>query len=545
MPARSHSTAEAPLFPVIWTPDAQAGSSNPLPPMLGFRELLLRSHEIIGLAVAEPPAHSALLRILYALTARITGLDESGPGDWGDRRLDVVDAGSLPADGINAYFARWGHRFFVFDPEGGRPWMQDPRLAEQCDAGNTAGVNKLIVTRPAGNNHSWFTHASDLAPTLPTVSDAVLNLLVWHFYGPSGRCSAREVGGVKTASATAGPLRTALSYHPEGENLFQTLLAGLTPPETTVRRAVDLCPWEWEQLPDPDVLPNDRSGPMALLTACSSHALLLVRDEDQPDVVADAYITWAYRGGRIPRDDAYLIWQISQEGNRYPRPADSKRALWRDVDALLLYETGGPAQPRRPRVFNTAFDVAETLRVRALGFEQEGQAKDRQFVEGSTPPLLGRVESHAPRTEAAVAWLRRLGELYGRRLDRAVRKAWSLYVNDLKAEHSTWSAEAGARYWPQAETEFWTRYRLLDRTAAVLDAGLDRASTRKAFLTFAERSFEEVTSPVASNARGARALAQARVELYGGQRPKKDGRGQTAGSAPHLIPPDRHGGVSA
>ncbi|MCZ0978762.1 type I-E CRISPR-associated protein Cse1/CasA [Streptomyces diastatochromogenes] len=194
MPARSHSTAEAPLFPVIWAPHAHSSTSEPLPRMLGFRELLLRSHDITGLAVAEPPAHSALLRILYALTARVTRLDESGPGDWGERRMDVVEAGRLPAEAIEEYFAAWGHRFFVFDGEGGRPWMQDPRLAEQCDADNTAGVNKLIVTRPAGNNHSWFTHVSPLSPTLPTVSEAILNLLVWHFYGPSGRCSARDVG---------------------------------------------------------------------------------------------------------------------------------------------------------------------------------------------------------------------------------------------------------------------------------------------------------------------------------------------------------------
>ncbi|MFB7234082.1 type I-E CRISPR-associated protein Cse1/CasA [Streptomyces sp. NPDC056269] len=543
MPTRSHSTVLSPLFPVIWAPHARSSSSHPLPEMVGFRELLLRSHDIAGLAVAEPPAHSALLRILYALTARVTRLDESGPGDWGERRMDVVEAGELPAEAIEEYFAVWGHRFFVFDAEGGRPWMQDPRLAQQCDAGNTAGVNKLIVTRPAGNNHSWFTHVSALSPTLPTVSEAVLNLLVWHFYGPSGRCSARDVGGVKTASASAGPLRTALSYHPEGENLFQTLLAGLTPPEATIRRDVDLCPWEWEELPDPETPPTDRTGPLALLTACSSHALLLVADEERPDTVADAFITWAYRGERIPRDDAYLIWQMSQQGNRYPRPADSGRALWRDVDALLLYEAGGPAQPRRPRVFNTAFEVAETLRVRALGFEQEGQAKDRQFVEGSTPPLLGFVEEDAPRTEAAVGRLRRLGELYGRRLDRAVRKAWALYVNDPKAEHSSWSAEAGARYWPQAETEFWSRYRQLDRSSASLDAGLDRKSTRKALFALAESSYDTVTAPLTSHMRGARAVADARIELYGGRRTNKGaGSGSTAGS--DLEPTESDQGVS-
>jgi CRISPR system Cascade subunit CasA len=495
-----------------------------LPERVGLRDLLERSGQIAGLAVVEPPAHSALLRVLYALTARVTGLDEAPPGtpDWGDRRLDILDEGRLSQKGIDGYLAKVHDRFFVFDPVGGRPWMQDARLAEQCDPSNTAGVNKLVVTRPAGNNHAWFGHVNAAAPQKPDVADAVLNLLVWHYYGPSGRCSSREVGGVKSASATAGPLRTALSYHPEGDTLLQTLLAGLVRPGAAVRRAEDRCPWEWDALPDPEKAPRAPVGVCSRLTACSQHALLLVPDPDNPGLVADAFITWAYRAGRLPRADDYLIWQVSQQGNPYPRPADAGRALWRDLDALLLAHPSGAAQPKRPAVFETAFEISETLRVRALGFEQDGQAKDNQFVDAATPPVLGHVERESgPRTASAVGRLRQLGELYGRRLDRAVKKAWAGYTRDAKADAGAWAAEAAALYWPRAEDEFWSRFRALDRASRAVDAGLDRREARRAFLRLAEEAYETVTASVVGTLRGASAVSAARIELYGGVRKKK------------------------
>ncbi|MFJ9703531.1 type I-E CRISPR-associated protein Cse1/CasA [Streptomyces fradiae] len=520
MPGGSYSLIDEPWIPVRWRPDAQGGADDDLPARVGLRDVLLRARSIAGLAVAEPPAHTALLRILYALTARVTKLDEAGPGDWAERRVDVLAEGSLPARGVDEYFDPYRQRFFLYDPVGGRPWMQDARLAEQCDPAKTAGVNKLVVTRPAGNNHAWFRHGSDAAPDLPTASEAVLNLLVWHYFGPSGRCSSREVNGMSSASATAGPLRTALSYHPEGDNLFETLLAGLVPPPRTVRRGEDQCPWEWDELPDPDQAPKAPAGPCARLTACSQHALLLVPEGDG-QLVRDAYITWAYREGRIPRDDDFLIWQISQQNNRYPRPADANRGLWRDLDALLLLKPSGTAQPERPRVFHTAHEVSERLRVRALGFDQEGQAKDTQFVDASTPQVFDVVEEQAQHTAPAVGRLRQLGELFGWRLERAVKRAWAAYTTDAKAKPDTWVAEAAARYWPRAEREFWHRFRDLDRDNALPNGGLDAAETRKAFLRLAEEAYEAVTATVTRTQRGAKAVFEARIELYGGNRKKK------------------------
>lgn len=504
----AYNLFDEPWIPVRWLPcdeedDHPDGDDPARPDEVGLRELLVHAHRIERIAIATPPALSALYRVLYALTARLTGLDEAGPGNWSTRRIHLVDDGRFDAAKVAEFAELHRHRFDLFDPV--RPFLQDPRLAGQCDPANTAGVDKLITTRPSGNNHSWFQHVNSAAPDLPTPAQAVLHLLVWHYYGPSGRCSSRTVGSVKAANSTAGPLRSTLSYHPEGESLFESLLAGLPEPRGDVRRGSDLCPWEREDLPDPVAAPPALKGPCSELTARSQHALLLVPDAEGR-LVRDAFITWAFRD-KIPREgDPYLIWQTSKEGNAYPRPADSRRALWRDLDALLLQDPAGSAKPRRPAVFSTASEVSEELRVRALGFEQDGQAKDVQFVDATTPPVLGFVE----RAEGAaiaieIGRLRVLGERYGNRLSRAVKKAWAGFTDAPKIRDCTWAVDAAARYWPAAEAEFWKRLGERDFDAAPA-----------AFRQLAERAYDTVTYGALGTMRGARAVTAARIELYGG-----------------------------
>ncbi|MEV7783157.1 type I-E CRISPR-associated protein Cse1/CasA [Kitasatospora sp. NPDC088351] len=500
---------DEPWIPVLWRAGTAGGRGVERPGTVGLHQLLLCAHEIEQVAVAVPPALSALYRVLYAVTARLAGLDEAGPrdgagpqGDWSERRVGLADRGFFDPAEVEAFVADNRHRFDLFHPV--RPFLQDPRLAGQCDPQNTAGVDKLITTRPSGNNHAWFRHVDAAAPNLPSPAEAVLHLLVWHYYGPSGRCSSRTAGDVKAANSSAGPLRSSLSYHPEGESLFETLLAGLPEPGARVSRATDLCPWEWVELPDPAGVPPVLKGRCSELTARSQHALLLVPDATGGRV-KDAFITWAYRDKISREGDPYLIWQTSKEGNAYPRPADSQRALWRDLDALLLKDPAGSAEPRRPAVFFTAAEVSEYLRVRALGFEQDGQAKDVQFVDATTPPVLELAEENEPELAVQVGRLRMLGERYGNRLDRAVKKAWAVFTEAPKIRDCTWAVDAAARYWPAAEAEFWRRLNARDFDGAAA-----------AFRLIAERAYDTVTHGALGTLRGAKACSGARVELYGG-----------------------------
>ncbi|MEU8597286.1 type I-E CRISPR-associated protein Cse1/CasA [Streptomyces globisporus] len=502
---------EQPWIPVAWL----EGKSGP--PYLGLRSLFLRAGEIRTLLIPEAPAHSALLRLLYALTARITALDEAGPGSWGDRREEILEQGfpeqsiELPGGrkaGITGYFDQWAHRFDLFDHD--RPWLQDPRLPDQCDRNQTAGIHKLVMSRAAGNNHSWFGHWSHAALVLPPLSQATLSLLTWHYWGAPGALSRRAVDHVSHHYAKASPLRAALSYHPECDNLLLTLLAGLTPPDGDVSRQTDLCPWEREDLPDPLKPMPEPQGPCSRLTACSQHALYLVAAEDG-EYTTDAYITWAYDAGRIRPEDDYLIWDIGKDGETFPRLARSSRSLWRDIDALLLKQLDD-ASPIQPKVMDHAFDVSEYLRVRALGFEQDAsQAANHQYVDSTTPVLLSRVEEDVVSSDLPVRQLRELGELFGHRLEQATKEARLKYTDDKKNDPGAWLDAVAARYWPSAEDEFWSRFRQLTRSGGAVDSRFDFEAACRAFGRHALDAYEAVTDSVTRTPRGAKAVTSAKA----------------------------------
>lgn len=493
-----------PWVPVAWQDDAQTPLGERRS-AIGLSELLVHAHEISSVEVSAPPALSALYRVLYALAARVSGLDEGGP-EWEELREELIDAGRFDPESVSAYFKRFPDRFMLFHPD--RPFLQDPRLSTQCS--KTAGVNKLVPGRAAGNNHSWFGHHNDSNPSAAPAAQAFLDLLTWTYYGSSGRCSTRVTAGNSESNTKAGPLRSALSYHPVGSSLFETLVAGIPGPRGELNRKDDPCPWERADLPDPDT-PAEVRGICSWLTARSQHAILLVPDAGG-SLVVDAYVTWAYRESVSSPPDPYLIWQVSQAGNAYPRRADAGRALWRDLDALqdaALHDKGSDShRPKQPPVFKDLPGIA-ALRVQALGFDQDGQAKDTQFVAGLTPPSFTAEWLRAQGKNAArLGDLRAAAETAGGRLTYAAKKAWSTYTGE-KLGDCAWSEHASARYWPAAEGEFWRR----------LEAD-DYDGLHRAFRRIAEPIYDEITKTAVANLRGARAAELARFELYGGW-PKK------------------------
>lgn len=501
-------------IPVSWT--AEAPPELRQRSALGLRELLEHAHLVKALEVTVPPALSALYRLLYVLAARVTGtaarpgLDiacEDEEFSWLDRRREVLAGGRFAADGIEAYFARFPDRFDLFDTK--RPFLQDPRLAQQCP--KSSGVNKLVVGRASGSNHSWFGgHHFDDDPLAVSAQQAFLNLLVSLSYGPSGRCSTRVVGDVNKADTRVGPLRAALSYHPVGKNLFHTLIAGIPRPDR-FDGAEDHCPWEQAQLTEP-LSPPTVSGLGSWLTGRSQHAVLLVPDQSRTRVV-DAYVTWAFRetviGDEANTDgigDPLLIWQTSKKGDPYARRADAGRALWRDLDSLIGHKPADSAQPRRPPVFSD-LPALPGLRVQALGFDQvREQARDNQFVSALTPPVFDLYQDDEIVLRQRVGDLRVAAEGIGQRLDAATKKAWAAFTAG-KISDCSWSEQAAARYWPEAEKEFWRR--LTEREFDGLWF---------AFRQIAEPIFTAVTRPAKISPRGTRAVERARTDLYGRRR---------------------------
>ncbi|MGW1143648.1 type I-E CRISPR-associated protein Cse1/CasA [Streptomyces sp. NPDC002454] len=511
---------DEPWVPVRWLPGREG------PDSVGLQDLLERCQDIAALDIPFAAAQSALLRVLYALTARVTGLDEDPCGDWTKRREGVLEDGALPQKRVAEYISQWHFRFFLFDDLTGRPWLQDPRLADECT--ESSGVNKLAMTRPSGNNHSWFGHVSDAAPRPLAASTAVPYLLMWHYYGAPGKCTARALHGERFSEAKRGPLSGSLSYHPEGESLLVTLLAGLVRPERKVRPEEDRCPWERDELTDPAGAPPVPLGPCGWWTDTSRHALLLQPDP-QGEHVVDAHITWAYR---LPGvfDDPYLIWErklVGKQGEevRSARRAKANRALWRDLDGLLRHQPpearGETTTVEPPMVFETAADLTDQLRVRALGFDQD-KSKNIQFVSGLTPATVGHLTDRLEDAQVAVGRLRRLGERYGENLVQAVRKAWELYTRGDAKQAGKLVPQAEALYWPPAEREFWARFDRLDRTGTDPDGGLDIRAARDAFLELAQQAYDRATDPLTRTVRGNQAVLEARGLLWMTRPKRKD-----------------------
>ncbi|MFR9795111.1 type I-E CRISPR-associated protein Cse1/CasA [Streptomyces sp. MS06] len=443
---------------------------------VGFRELFTRAHEIEDLELPVAPAASGLMRILAAMTTRIAHhagvrLDDEDTAEeiaqWYALRRGVLAAGRFDPDQVEAYFGEEvpAGRFDLFDEE--RPFLQDPRLAEECVDGqgrpNSSGVNKLVLGRPTGVNGAvLFGHFTDGDPVPVRAAEAAWHLIAQVYFGPSGQCTPRRITQTRAGSGDAGPLRKSISYFPWAPDLFTTLVLAVPRPGDHEPDEADACPWE-EDLPDPLGPLPELSWPRRVLTGRSRHAVLLVPSTDRTEVT-DAYITWSTHESAPQARDPFVVLDRRRDGGLQPREADASRALWRDVDALLLMDSDQDAL--RPRALDGLPDgLRGRLRVRAYGFEQDGQQKDSGWFEASTPAVLQWQQEADPEMAEHVGRCRRAAEDAGERLEFAAKVAWKL-ATDVHADASgkvkidqrkpgPWAAAAGARYWPAAEREFW------------------------------------------------------------------------------------------
>ena len=502
--------------------------------VVGLRELLVRAHEFTALAVTLPPAASGLMRMLYAIAARVAGLDTyDDRKTWDKKRYALLSRSTgFPPEDVDAYLDQHAGRLFLFDSQ--RPFLQDARLAEQSPS--RSGVNKLVMARPSGNNPVFIGHYTDDDPVPLAPEEALLHLIAQLYYGPSGQCTPRTVDGQRFGNARGGPLRRAVSYHPQGRSLYESLLLGIPKPvhwpPADADKGTDGCPWEREELPDPLVLPEPPTGPLSMLTEQYQHAILLIPDEQRATVI-DATITWALREKRPDTvKEPYLIWDEGKDGTVHPRDAAAERALWRDLDALILLNRTEPPGSRPPVVDGLAgalpTGIREALHITAYGFDQDGQTRDRSYFTSATPPVLHRLL--APPREAAsdsasevtvlaneVKDARVAAEKAAGRLRYALRVAWRAYTTPFTTDKPSkpndqvggskssakgegpWPSEALARYWPAAEQHFWL----------ALHTGVFPHPQRE-FGRLALDAYDEVTRTVAATPRGAKAREEAR-----------------------------------
>lgn len=446
---------------------------------LGLRGLFERAHEIEDLEIPVPPAAAGLLRVLAPIAARIAAdggarLDDPDVaediGDWFGLRDRVLKAGRFDLKAVDAYFGRedLAGRFDLFDPA--RPFLQDPRLRTECvdtkGAPNPSGVNKLVMGRPTGVNGAvLFGHFTDTAPVPVPAAEAAWHLIAQLYYGPSGQCTPRRITGERAGSGDAAPLRKSVSYFPWGPDLFTTLVLAVPSPQAEADwETDDVCPWEAD-LDEPLKPLPPVTWPGRMLAGRFRHAALLVPSEDGR-TVTDAYLTWSTHEPPHKVRDPYQILDRRRDGELQPREADGARALWRDLDSLLLKDSSQDAR-RPPALEHLPRALLPRLRVRAYGFDQDGQQKDSVWFRATSPPVLRWQEENDEEMAHHVARCHTAAEKVGDRLDFAARIAWRI-ATDASADPSPkakvkldarkpgpWASAALTRYWPAAEKRFW------------------------------------------------------------------------------------------
>ncbi|MFD5179471.1 type I-E CRISPR-associated protein Cse1/CasA [Nocardia sp. NPDC058379] len=453
-----------PAIPVFAS--ATAGSGQDDVEWVGLRELLVNAHLCADLAMTSPPAAAGMLRVLFTIAARITGLDKATTRpEFEERRLDVAESGQFAVDAIDGYLNRpdLDGRWDLFDPVW--PWLQDSRLTEQAQR---KPVNVLDPTRPADNTPIWWQHTSNTHAPDIAAPYALQCLLAHHWYGSGGTGGTRTVGPVSNQHMSAGPLRGTVSFYPLGRNLFETLIAGIPSPGTAQGAGDDLAPWEVRNRHDPLAQPPEATWPGGLLTGQSRHAVLMVPTDDEKSVCG-CYLTWSSKDRHLPIADPYTIQDRVNDTWR-ARSAQAARAVWRDLDALLADREG----QRRPAVLSATstlpIDWQSALRVRVHGWDQDRQSTDRLVFTATTPELLRWSYENDPDAADGAAELHAAAEDVHDVLCTALRRAYrNLGTGSSSARRQDdipWIAPAQAYYWPESEALFWQllEQRRFDRT---------------------------------------------------------------------------------
>ena len=125
--------------------------------------------------------------------------------------------------------------------------------------------------------------------------------------------------------------------------------------------------------------------------------------------------------------------------------------------------------------------MARALRVRAIGFDQDGQTIDRQWFTATTPPVLALDEDDGYRYGYGIKVAREAAERVGQDLRKALRRAWAA----IDPGPARGRARGMTRYWAGAEELFWP----MVRGQRLRLPGQPRSSGSRS------RAFEDTTSP--------------------------------------------------
>lgn len=430
---------------------------------LGLRDVLLRAAEIREIVDPAPPVTAALHRLLLAILHRNFGPRDAAA--W----AQLWRQGAWPCDTIEAYLARWRHRFDLFDPE--RPFYQTASIGFEYGTPATRLTHELVSS---WNPLTLFDHTLDgtLSPAA-----AARYLVAHHIVAPGGAISLqrgedpKRYKYAKAASLTKGAVVVV-----KGSTLFATLMLNLHEysPEDEQPFAVsgdDLPAWEREG----DIVVGERAprGYLDLLTWQGRR----IRLEPGVGCEGNLRVTRAVimKGEQLPDDwdprqsETMLAYRTIPK----PRPGQDpiipigiqeERAVWRD--SLALFQASG-AEANRPKTLAWLADLltAGVLdRTGVFPIDLYGVVTDRAvmrmwrherlplplaYLAEDAAPLIEALRRALAAAEAAAVELRGSTRLFAQRFlegvdeGDAARKppaeAVSQLVSSLAPERAYWS----------------------------------------------------------------------------------------------------------
>lgn len=223
----AHNLAELPWLPVLTTDGRRE--------LLGVRDLLGRSHELVDLAEPDPLTRAALRRWLGALTVELLTADGRPDRAAWQARADA-NTGFSAAE-VDALLARAGEHLWLYHPRG--PFLQDRRLIDTLTNPQLRPAGVLLPYIPGEGEAAWFRKSSDPHTYEPLPLDVAARALVSRWYYTLNGIAANVTTGPGTKTKgqagscfSEGPATITHAFRVSPAGLFATLLRNL--PRTLV-----------------------------------------------------------------------------------------------------------------------------------------------------------------------------------------------------------------------------------------------------------------------------------------------------------------------
>jgi CRISPR system Cascade subunit CasA len=366
---------------------------------LGIAATLLRAQEFAAIYDPSPLVVAGIHRLLTAIAQAI--YNPQRPNDL----KALWQAGHFPADGVEAFGARYAARFDLFSESA--PFLQSadlPLHPAKADQSKLKSVSQLTLETSRSTALEHYRHGRALDEHFCLACAARGLVTIPAFTSSGGRGLKPSVNGVPPIYVLPG-----------GESLFKSLAASVILPDyqPAVRARSGDIPW-WEHPPLVTTGDLVNVGYLHSLTFPARRVRLHPEPLNGPCTRCGEASEWGVRTMVFEmgesRSKEAPFWQdpfaaYRESGSEKPVPIRPQpgKALWREFAGLLVAPTKDTEKRTwRPRVLDQIADLrladdTTTYPVRCIGVRTDMKAKVFEWVDAGfeVPPGILRDEDAA------------------------------------------------------------------------------------------------------------------------------------------------------